>query len=265
MLFRSGENLTGIYLHGSVAFGCFRWEKSDIDFLVVVKEELPHGIKRRLMDLILRLSESAPPKGLEMSVVLEAECRHVRHPVPFLLHYSNMHRERYRENPEEYLVEMNGVDPDLAAYFEVVRRTGIVLCGAPVDRIFGEVPYEAFFDSIRRNAAEGGGDASGILNLCRYAAFAGEGRVLSKRDGGFWGLKHLPERWRGLIRCALDLESGMDNIALNFNGWETFRECIMKECVLRILSLRDAPQELERFIRYFSGRWHNEEIGRAHV
>ena len=94
-----GENLTGIYLHGSVAFGCFRWEKSDIDFLVVVKEELPHGIKRRLMDLILRLSESAPPKGLEMSIVLEAECRHVRHPVPFLLHYSNMHRERYRENP----------------------------------------------------------------------------------------------------------------------------------------------------------------------
>ena len=73
-----GEYLTGIYLHGSVAFGCFRWEKSDIDFLVVVKEELPHGIKRRLMDLILRLSESAPPKGLEMSVVLEAECRHVR-------------------------------------------------------------------------------------------------------------------------------------------------------------------------------------------
>lgn len=67
-----GENLTGIYLHGSVAFGCFRWEKSDIDFLVVVKEELPHGIKRRLMDLILRLSESAPPKGLEMSVVLES-------------------------------------------------------------------------------------------------------------------------------------------------------------------------------------------------
>lgn len=257
-----GENLTGIYLHGSVAFGCFRWEKSDIDFLVVVKEELPHGIKRRLMDLILRLSESAPPKGLEMSVVLEAECRHVRHPVPFLLHYSNMHRERYRENPEEYLAEMNGVDPDLAAYFEVVRRTGIVLCGAPVDRIFGEVPYEAFFDSIRRNAAEGGGDASGILNLCRYAAFAGEGRVLSKRDGGFWGLKHLPEKWRGLIRCALDIESGIRNIALNFNGWETFRECIMKECVLRILSLRDAPQELERFIRYFSGRWHNEAVYR---
>ena len=31
------ENLTGIYVHGSLAFGCFRWEKSDVDFLVVVR------------------------------------------------------------------------------------------------------------------------------------------------------------------------------------------------------------------------------------
>ena len=33
------QNLVGIYVHGSLAFGCFRWEKSDVDFLVVVREE----------------------------------------------------------------------------------------------------------------------------------------------------------------------------------------------------------------------------------
>ena len=27
------ENLTGIYLHGSFAFHCFQWERSDIDFI----------------------------------------------------------------------------------------------------------------------------------------------------------------------------------------------------------------------------------------
>ncbi len=26
------ENLVGIYLHGSLAFGCFVWERSDVDF-----------------------------------------------------------------------------------------------------------------------------------------------------------------------------------------------------------------------------------------
>ncbi len=257
-----GENLTGVYLHGSVAFGCFRWEKSDIDFLIVVKEDLPYGVKRRLMDLILRLSESAPPKGLEMSVVLETECRHVRHPVPFLLHYSDMHRERYRRNPEEYLAGMNGADPDLAAYFEVIRRKGVVLCGAPVGRVFGEVPYGAFLDSIRRNAAEGGRDASGILNLCRYGAFAREGQVLSKHEGGFWGLKHLPGKWRDLIRCALDIDSGVRNIGLNPGDCEKFRESMMEEHALKILSLRETPQELERFVRYFSARWRNEALYR---
>ncbi|MBF0777492.1 nucleotidyltransferase domain-containing protein [Streptococcus cuniculi] len=32
-----GSNLVGIYVHGSLAYGCFSWEQSDIDFLVVVK------------------------------------------------------------------------------------------------------------------------------------------------------------------------------------------------------------------------------------
>ena len=34
------EKLVGIYVHGSIAFGCFNWARSDIDFLVVVNESL---------------------------------------------------------------------------------------------------------------------------------------------------------------------------------------------------------------------------------
>jgi|GEM_PF-6933044 len=33
-----GSNLVGIYLHGSLAMGCFNATTSDVDFLVVVKE-----------------------------------------------------------------------------------------------------------------------------------------------------------------------------------------------------------------------------------
>ena len=33
-----GENLTGIYLHGSVAMGCFNWNTGDVDCLVVTAE-----------------------------------------------------------------------------------------------------------------------------------------------------------------------------------------------------------------------------------
>ena len=31
-----GDNLVGIYVHGSIAFGCFHEEKSDIDFIAVI-------------------------------------------------------------------------------------------------------------------------------------------------------------------------------------------------------------------------------------
>ena len=35
-----GDNLTGIYLHGSAVMGCFNDKKSDIDLLVVVKNDI---------------------------------------------------------------------------------------------------------------------------------------------------------------------------------------------------------------------------------
>ena len=38
-----GDNLTGIYLHGSAAMGCFNPKESDIDLLVVVKDALSPG------------------------------------------------------------------------------------------------------------------------------------------------------------------------------------------------------------------------------
>lgn len=32
-----GENLVGLYVHGSLAFGCFEWARSDVDFIAVVR------------------------------------------------------------------------------------------------------------------------------------------------------------------------------------------------------------------------------------
>ena len=47
------DNLTGIYVHGSIAFGCFNWEKSDIDFLVVVKHAPSLQEKKALIRVLL--------------------------------------------------------------------------------------------------------------------------------------------------------------------------------------------------------------------
>ena len=45
-----GGNLVGIYLHGSIAQKAFRWNVSDVDFLIVVQSEPSVEAKRQLLD-----------------------------------------------------------------------------------------------------------------------------------------------------------------------------------------------------------------------
>lgn len=54
-----------------------------------------------------------------------------------------------------------------------------------------------------------------ILNLCRVLAYKLEGLILSKREGGEWGLANLPFRYADLIQAALtEYRTGMAA------GWE---------------------------------------------
>ena len=86
-----GENLTGVYLHGSLAMGCFNPDKSDIDLIIVTEEAPTEEQKLQLMEQTVRLNELAPEKGIEMSVVKRSCQKKVVHPIPFELHFSPMH------------------------------------------------------------------------------------------------------------------------------------------------------------------------------
>lgn len=202
------DNLVGIYVHGSLAFGCYHPVKSDIDFLVVTGEEPTLQEKISMVETLLHLDPDASEKGFEMSVMREADCRHVCHPMPFSLHFSNFHKARCAADPAAYCESMHGNDPDLAAHCTVVRAVGYPLCGKPVAEVFGEVPKEAYLDSLRGDIAEAEDDIAEnpiyvILNLCRVAAYLQDDAVISKKDGGLWGLAHLPEQYHDLIHHAL--------------------------------------------------------------
>ncbi len=81
------ENLTGIYLHGSAAMGCFNPEKSDIDLIIVVKEPMTDSVKKEYMDMVVELNERGPAKGIEMSVVTKDVCKPFVYPTTFDLHF----------------------------------------------------------------------------------------------------------------------------------------------------------------------------------
>lgn len=202
------SNLVGIYVHGSIAFGCYHPEKSDIDFLVVVKDNPTLKEKEQMIEVLLKLSDQAPKKGLEMSVVLEGVCTHFIYPTPFELHFSNAHRKRCQDSLRNYCETMNGTDKDLAAHITVIRKVGYVLVGKPINEVFGEVPKKAYLDSLKYDI-EGAADeilqnpVDIILNLCRVLGYIADEIVLSKEQGGHWGIEHILTKYAPVIENAL--------------------------------------------------------------
>ena len=60
-----GDNLVGIYLHGSAVMGCYNEKKSDIDLLVVVKEAVPDVPEKYHTLIVQALDEYLSDKETE--------------------------------------------------------------------------------------------------------------------------------------------------------------------------------------------------------
>lgn len=210
------EQLAGIYLHGSSVMGCYQPKKSDLDFLIVVNTALSESEKLRFMDKLIELDHECPGKGIEMSIVTKDVCNPFVYPTPFILHYSRMHTEWYRRDPEDYIRKMNGADKDLAAHFTVIRSRGCCLYGLPIQDLFGAVPEQDYLDSIWDDVSCAEEEIQEnpmylILNLARVLAYLKERKVMSKQEGGMWALKFLPERYHSLLRASLqEYETGED-------------------------------------------------------
>lgn len=209
------DNLVGIYLHGSLAMGCFNPKSSDVDFLVIVKRKLSVEKKRKIIRAILILyqADRIASKGLEFSVILKKYLDHFIYPTPFELHFSNDWRKKYENDQVDYSKENK--DYDLAAHFVITRIYGLCLFGEPIASVFSDIPEEYYLNSIVRDSEWGvqnilkGPDKGecrvpvyAVLNFCRVLAFIDQGRVTSKAEGGQWGLKSMPKQYRPVIREA---------------------------------------------------------------
>ena len=203
-----GGKLVGVYLHGSAVMGCFNSKKSDVDLMIVVNDDISNETKRAYMDMILELNQQAPAKGIELSIVKETVCSPFVYPTPFELHFSIAHLNWYQSDPDDYIEKMRGTDKDLAAHFTILYHRGKTLCGKPIREVFSEVRSADYFDSIWgdiENAQEEilENPTYIILNLCRVLAYQKADLILSKSEGGKWGLQNIPKQYHGLITAAL--------------------------------------------------------------
>ena len=121
--------------------------------------------------------------------------------------------EKALADPDGYCETMQGTDRDLAAHFTVTNRVGLTVFGPDAAIMFPPVPEEAYFDSLVSDVENMESDIAQspvycVLNLCRVLAYLTEDAVLSKQDGGEWGLTHLPEEYHPLLQSALAAYGG---------------------------------------------------------
>lgn len=205
-----GEDLTAVYLHGSLAMGCFNPEMSDLDFLVISERQL--STEDRLLITGEMLEVSGSPHAIEMSVIACDDLRHWQHPMPYAFHYG----EGYRLSYQSALEDINfwqpsqppQTDTDLAAHFVITRERGIALVGTSPRELLPEVPVDDYVDALLYDFDEAAANIQaqqvyGVLNLCRVYWFLQKNAIASKDEAGVWAMSTLPEEHRSVVSQAL--------------------------------------------------------------
>ncbi|NLV92015.1 MAG: DUF4111 domain-containing protein [Firmicutes bacterium] len=215
-----GSQLTGIYLHGSLAMGSYYRPKSDMDLIVVVKKPLGPELAEDLGVAVATHAIGRPSVGsIELSVITAEVAKKVPVPTPFEVHYSSQWHEQILRREIDYTKERT--DSDLLSHLTYVLQRGICLFGKPIAEVFGAVGWEHFMASVLADCQwilEGDhileSPYYGVLNLCRVLQLCSEDsqRVYSKDEGGEWGLAHLPREYHPIIQQALAVYRSADAV-----------------------------------------------------
>ena len=227
-----GASFCGAYLHGSFATGDAD-ESSDVDFVVVVDDELTpdqvHGLQ--VLHRRLHALESRWAQHLEGSYIPRRHLRRVdwSHR-PFL----------YLDNGATELVR----DPhcNTAVTRWLVREHGVILAGPDPKTLVDPVtPFD-----LRREArarvleyVEWAHELTAmsrweqpylVLTLCRLLFTIATGRVAAKREAGEWALEALDGEWAPLIRQAL---------ADRADPWERVHQIADQDLAARTVAFAD--------------------------
>lgn len=210
-----GDELIGVYLHGSIALDAFNPDSGDIDILVVVKDSIDIPVKLEIARDIIGLDRKPCP--LEMSAVKLSDARNWKTPGNCVFHYSDFWTEKYVErfsNPDAdvYVVDHEFPDADVTSYIKLLKQCGIVLYGREIQKVFADISDEDFWVAISADIDDydfHDYDAryfsSNVLILGRILSFKKERRILSKYDGGIWMIDHVPEDLKYLPKLAMKI------------------------------------------------------------
>lgn len=187
------DALAGIYVHGSLATGTFFRHASDLDLLVLVNRPLAPATLAALRQTLRTLESAKPVDGpLEVTILQQRHALNYEHPLA----------------PE---LQWNSKPGAIASQLMHVKQRGVRLTGAQPQDAIGPIPWHAFIQSVMESfeaKAQRVADApaSVVLNACRtfYDVTVPAVTIVDKIAAAQWALTRVPERFRDLIRAAIE-------------------------------------------------------------
>jgi hypothetical protein len=202
------QNFLGMYLDGSLATGDFDLA-SDIDFLVVTREEVDEGVFLRLQEMHDRLAASDPPWAIQLegSYISRGGLRRYD---PARATHPNIERGAGER------LKMVHHDADWVIHRHVLREFGIPLAGPGLQTLIDPIHPDDLRRAMRSilfgwwaqlpenpgRIARRGYQAYAVLTFCRILYTLEYGKTASKRDAANWVQTVLDPRWSALIDRA---------------------------------------------------------------
>ncbi len=222
------ENVVGVYLTGSLSYGDFNYERSDVDITVMVNRPVSADELEALRRCHLRMKVQFPKWASRL------ECTYT--PVGML---SSLQPPK---EPRPWYWGGEGRLYDAAQYGNewitnnyLLYEYGIALRGPEFRQLMGPPSIEEVqkacirdlfteWEPKRTEAAwfQNGHYASYfVLNLCRILYTVIRKKVGSKKDAAAWVIRRYSEPWRGLVEAA--------------QAWRYGTELELREPALRFL------------------------------
>lgn len=222
-----GDDILGVYLHGSAVLGGLR-PHSDLDVLVVVRQPTTRTRRRALVEELLKVSRPPGSSGrrpVELIVVVQGDVRPWRYPPNCEFLYGEWLRGDY----ERGFVPGPEPSPDLAPLLTMTLRGNAPLYGPPPAELLDPVPdhdlRRAVVAGVPQLVAELDTDTRNVLlTLARVWTTLATGVIRSKDAAADWALPRLPAEHRAVLAHARAVylgEQGEDWAGL----WGGVRPC----------------------------------------
>ncbi|MFH1523651.1 MAG: aminoglycoside adenylyltransferase domain-containing protein [Chloroflexota bacterium] len=209
-----GDQFVGLYLHGSLAYGDFDPQTSDIDFLVVTESNLAAEIFANLREMHAQLFNS----GLAWSQKIEGAYT----PKDILRRHDTTHSPLpWLGVDGHFALERLGSDWTIQRW--ILRERGVVVTGPPPKPMIDPVSAEDLRNAVHTNLCDwwtpplpsserfqnDDYQVYAILTMCRSLYVLESGRIASKPEAAKWAMGVLGYPWHELITLAATWRPGI--------------------------------------------------------